>query len=340
MRVLVLLLAAGLAEGETLRAAAKGRLFMGASIREDHLSSDADYASVAAKQYDLVTPGNACKWHKIRAEGEDSYNFTACDHVKNYTLHTVKGAFRGHNLCWGIYNPSWVDALPASQKSGVLIEHITKVVRRYGDEVYGWDVVNEAMATQGGFKNNTWYPDVPDYVDVAFTAARAANSKTKLFYNDYAHGYGTGKQKTKADAIYAMVKGMKDRGVPIDGVGFQMHIKGENEPDYSGLAANIARYQDIGIEVHITELDITFSTWNSTAEARQAQIYGGLLSVCLKHPACKNFETWGYTDLYTWKGTAAHPLPFDVDLKPKDAVGKMLSVLATQGTADLKPKDA
>ena len=167
----------------------------------------------------------------------------------------------------------------------------------YAGVAFAWDAVNEAIddADGHGLKANIWYPDVPDYVDVAFAAARAADPAAKLFYNDYNVGSATGWSAGKSDAMYAMVAGMLDRGVPIDGVGLQarralvarraprapappsghvvcslalermntcvcsslqMHIGvGYNLVD--GVAKNMARYGVLGLEVHITELDIS-----------------------------------------------------------------------------------
>merc|ERR1712039_689070 len=65
-------------------------------------------------------------------------------------------------------------------------------------------------------------------------------------------------------------------------------------------------------------------------EKQQAQLYSDLLQACLDVPACKNFETWGYTDKYTWKGTDKHPLPFDEKFGPKLAVRSMINVLDGQ----------
>merc|ERR1712176_104462 len=116
----------------------------------------------------------------------------------------------------------------------------------------------------GPLKANNWYPDVPDYVDLCFQAAReAAGPGVKLFYNDYS---GDSTVQSKSDRIYNYVKGMLDRGVPIDGVGLQFHIGTWADiwfyNFYNGVRRNMQRYADLGLEVHITELDIEFDNWN------------------------------------------------------------------------------
>ena len=119
-----------------------------------------------------------------------------------------------------------------------------------------WDVVNEAQADNGsGLKTVTpWYPLLPDYVDRAFIHARAADPDALLFYNDY----NVITHQAKADAIVEMIKGMKSRGVPIDGMGIQFHVKDADTASLTreSVAATIKRFGDLGLQVHITEMDV------------------------------------------------------------------------------------
>ena len=74
-----------------------------------------------------------------------------------------------------------------------------------------------------------------------------------------------------------MVKDFKQRSVPIDGVGLQMHISGLDY-DTDAVAANIERLTKLGLQVHITELDVALpvdSQGGAKAEdsLRQAEIY-------------------------------------------------------------------
>lgn len=317
-------------EATTLRdAAAKRGIYVGAAVNAGHLGGDSAYKALAQNQYNLVTAENACKWGPIEHQ-QGKFNFTQCDELRDFALQTMKGVFRGHNLCWGHYNPSWLSSLSASGKKAALIHHIQEVAKHYGSDAFAWDVVNEAITDDAKasdpLKRSDWYPDVPDFVDVAFTTARAAFPKgVKLFYNDYNIASSSGRSKTKSDRVYNMVKSMIARKVPIDGVGLQFHIKAGYE--IAGVKANMERFGALGLDVHITELDISYSSWDKTAEQEQAKLYADLLQVCLEVPACKNFETWGFTDKYTWMGTEKHPLPFDENLKPKLTVAAMVAVL-------------
>ena len=87
--------------------------------------------------------------------------------------------------------------------------------------------------------------------------------------------------------------------------------------------------------VHITELDVKCpDQCGEEAQEAQAKVYADVLRACLSQPkVCRSFETWGFTDRYTWltgarcPTTACHPLPFDEHLAPKKAALRMLAVL-------------
>ena len=100
--------------------------------------------------------------------------------------------------------------------------------------------------------------------------------------------------------------------------------------DYIGIADNIGRYYDLGIEVHITEMDVNCEcngNFTNEIETKQAEMYVTVLKACLAYSNCKNFETWGYTDKYTWLGSDAYPLPFAYDYSPKLAADDILATL-------------
>ena len=200
----------------------------------------------------------------------------------------------------------------------------------YGPRAYCWDVVNEALDSSGLKPSAPWYPALPDYIDVAFKAARAAGGdKLKLFYNDYsAEG-----MNAKSDQVYALVKGMLARGVPIDGVGLQFHWSLDGHDPLPDVAKNMARLGALGLEVHITELDIKCVKSGSGEPCdqnrlnRQAQLYADILKVCLEAPTCKSFESWGFTDKHTWLSADTKPLPFDDAYRAKPALDAMINLL-------------
>lgn len=140
----------------------------------------------------------------------------------------------------------------------------------------------------------------------------------------------------RGDAIYNMIKDMKQRGCPIHGVGFQLHEDVDFGKKIPLIAKNLERYDKIGIKVHFTEIDVKCRTkngkcqgWNADTLAKQSQVYYGLLNTCLSAPNCESFETWGLTDKYSWLNEPMNPLPFDKNMKKKNAYYSMRDLLKT-----------
>ena len=56
-------------------------------------------------------------------------------------------------------------------------------------------------------------------------------------------------------------------------------------------------------------------------------MYKNILKACLSSPNCKNFETWGFTDKYSWLPAPENGLPFDRNMQPKLAFDEMYDTL-------------
>eukprot|EP00026_Physarum_polycephalum_P011847 Phypoly_transcript_12093.p1 GENE.Phypoly_transcript_12093~~Phypoly_transcript_12093.p1 ORF type:complete len:380 (+),score=100.63 Phypoly_transcript_12093:3-1142(+) len=297
-----------------------------------HNKTDTSYAAVAASQYNIITPENEMKWGATHP-ARNTYTFSQGDYIVQYAQNNSMSV-RGHNLCWGNSLPSWLTGgnFSASDLKEILQDHINTTMNHFKGKLYAWDVVNEALSdniknasdSTQWFKPNLWFNAIPNYVDLAFQYARAADPNTKLFYNEYSV---ESVSQTKATAMYNMVKSMKDRGIPIDGVGLQMHVSNEIYPSYTQLSQNIKRFWDLGIEVHITEMDVNLKK-NVTADRlqMQAKVYSTVMQACFNTSGCKSFETWGYTDEYTFAGSDSAPLPFDVNYNAKPAQNALVAV--------------
>jgi endo-1,4-beta-xylanase len=162
------------------------------------------------------------------------------------------------------------------------------------------------------------------YLEQCFRWAHEADPKALLFYNEAE----ADTISAKSNAIYAMARDFRQRGIPIDGVGLQMHIANLH-PDLASISANIERFTALGVQVHITELDVPLPV-DSLGYARaddlrvQAEIYGSIAAACVKHPGCTAIQTWGFTDKYSWIGshsrhTQGAALPFDRTYQAKPA---------------------
>ena len=104
-----------------------------------------------------------------------------------------------------------------------MTSYIKKVVSEFGDDIFAWDVVNEAIIDNkkatNPIKTSPW-SIIPDFICKAFTAAHEANPKIELFYNDYDHASATGWSKVKSDRVFELVKELREKGCPVHGVGF------------------------------------------------------------------------------------------------------------------------
>jgi len=294
--------------------AARKGIAVGASVQMASYLTDSTYASVLGSEYSMLTPENEMKWSAVHPE-PGVYNFAQADQdVAFAQSHGM--AVRGHNLAWGLNNPTWLTTVPYTrdQLIGILRDHISTVVGHYRGKVAQWDVVNEGLA--GGF----WRDHIgPEYIDMAFQWAHEADPAAKLFYNETgAEGLGPA-----SDSVYNLVRGLKQRGVPIDGVGFESHFD-LNPPPMSDIAANMRRLNALGLQTAITEFDVRVHVPPSTQDLdRQRVVYNGLLSTCVAASNCKTFVSWGFTDKSSWVPTAypgyGAALPFDESYNPKPA---------------------
>jgi endo-1,4-beta-xylanase len=314
-------------------------LLIGTAVRPSQLS-EAAYASTLAHEFNMVEPEDAMKWWVLRPDAT-SFDFLQGDEVVRFAQsHQMK--IRGHCLVWGRYNPDWLTQghFTTQQLSQLLHEHITRVMKHFAGQVFAWDVVNEALDENGNVRDSLWYnqPGIglsengTAYIEQVFRWAHKADPRALLFYNE-AEGEGLNR---KSDAIYAMVKDFKHRGVPIHGVGLQMHVPNldANVPE---IAANIARLTALGLRVHITELDVSLPVDSSGRLfpddlTRQAEVYRGIVWACLNSPGCTAIQTWGFTDKYSWigshsRGARGQALPFDRAYQPKPAYRAVLEEL-------------
>ncbi|HOJ78011.1 MAG TPA: endo-1,4-beta-xylanase [Bacillota bacterium] len=311
----------------TLRQLAEQKgINIGAAVFSWGLTGDFDngaYATTLAKEFNMLTAENEMKFDALQPI-EGYFDFSNGDAIVDFAQKS-KMKVRGHTLIWHEQLPAWVKNGTWDRQSllAVMENHISTVVSHYRGKVAYWDVVNEAVSDQVPHKlrDTIWSQHIgQDYIDRAFHAAHKADPDAKLFYNDY----GADDFNSKATAIYEMVKGMLERGVPIHGVGFQMHI------DTTGIfyfSENMKRFTDLGLEVHITEMDVRIPTPGvKTTLANQAEVYYQIFSESLNNPKITSIVLWGFTDRHTWIPKYApygagfgEPLIFDVNYNKKPA---------------------
>lgn len=321
---------------ETLRTAATERGFnFGAAVAADPLTDDAEYGRLLQQEFNMVATENALKWGPLRPSRHE-YDFEDAARIVDFAReHDLD--VRGHTLIWHKMNPRWLTPWTVTDRQlrEILREHIHTVAGRFRGDLAAWDVVNEAVADDGTMRETFWYQRLgEEYLDKAFQWAREADPEAKLFYNEYgAEGLGE-----KSDAVYDLLQRLLDRGVPVDGVGLQLHLlygdEADRNPAPADIATNIERLSDLGLDVHITELDVSITDMDGDLDARldrQAEYYREIVQTAI-NSACDTVVTWGVADCnsWLWKRTdgADHPLLFDENYRPKPAYEAVADVLS------------
>ncbi|GEM49336.1 beta-xylanase [Deinococcus cellulosilyticus NBRC 106333 = KACC 11606] len=309
----------GMAQAQGLKdLAQKHDLLIGGAIDLRYLLDDPDYTDILEKDFNVLVAENAMKMDATEPQ-QNEFNFALGDLLATYaSKHNMK--LRGHTLLWHQQVPKWITSgtWNKDELEAIMKNHIQTVAAHYQGKVFAWDVVNEAISDSGGMRDTLWQKTLgDDYIARAFRYAREADPEAKLFYNDYS----SEGMNQKSNDVYALVKKLKEQGVPIDGVGMQMHLSVLNPPSMEEVAANMKRLADLGLEVHITEFDVRSAGYPGTPAERHAavgKLYGDVVKVCVQASNCTAFMTWGVADNHTWL-PGDSPLMYDGFYNPKPA---------------------
>ena len=306
---------------------------LGAAAGYTQLLQDGKYRQTLTGNFSLMTPENELKSYALEPK-PGVFTFQQADTM-------VRFAHANHMQVWGDslvmrgQYPAWLTAgtFTAAQARAVLHTFITTVVSHFRGQIEAWDVVDEAVDNTGALDDDFWMRTIgPTYIPLAFTWAHEADPDALLFYNDYgAEGLGT-----KSDAVYSLIESLLAQGVPIQGVGLQMHVgvdQGQYPPQQD-VTANMARLKALGLKVAITEMDVQIHTETATSALlnEQAQVYGLMAAACRSAGNCVAFCVWGVTDRYSWIKTSLHrsdaPLLFDMNYSPKPAYTAVINALS------------
>lgn len=290
-------------------------------------------AELLLHHYNQLTAENHMKPENIEPR-EGEFTFGAADQLLDFAVANDLTVY-GHTLVWHSQTPDWffedADGNPLTDSAEHqellrqrMVTHIHTVADhfrdRYGDygapgnPITAYDVVNEAIAENqaDGLRRSPWYTVLgEEYLDLAFHTAREAfGPEVALFINDY-----NSELPAKRQAYYDVVQRLLGRGVPIDGVGHQLHVS-LTQP-VSGIRATLDQFETLGLEQAVTELDVVISG-DVTGEAliEQGHYYAQLFELFAEHDLYA-VTIWGLYDNRSWRAEGA-PLPFDgrLDAKP------------------------
>jgi endo-1,4-beta-xylanase len=313
------------------------------------------------KHFNSITPENILKWEEVHPE-LNKYNFEAVDRYvefgEQHNMHII-----GHTLVWFYQTPDWVfqdeSGKPLTREALLerMKDHIFTVMGRYKGRIHGWDVVNEAIVDDGGFRKCKWLEIIgEDYLLKAFEYARQADPSAQLYYNEYDFEKGP-----KCEGVIRLIQDLQSKGAQIDGIGIQGHWF-LDWPSIQEIETYILALSKLGIKLMVTEMDISVlpfypvdskavdissfdAEWQKknnpyhdflpdSVQKDQAKRYAELFSLFRKHrDKFSRITFWAVHDRQSWRsylpirGRTDYPMLFDRQCKPKpafDAVTKIV----------------
>lgn len=310
----------------SLKDAFKDYFTVGGAVVPETIAAGSLSEQLVSKHYAMIVPGNQMKPDAIQ-KTEGVFNFDEGDKIVDYAIaHNM--TMRGHTLVWHSQIPDWFfqdpsdPSKPASKELLLQREktHITTVLNhfktKYGasNPIKYWDVVNEVIGDDGNYRDSKWYQIAgPDYIKTAFEAARAADPSMKLVINDY----NIENNGAKTEKFYEVVKELLAAGVPVDAIGMQMHLS--TSTSMEAVKASIEKLATLGLEIQITELDMTIADTPITQAGfeKQARLYKQFFDILKsKKQYIHTVMFWGVTDADSWR-TESKPLIFDGQFQAK-----------------------
>lgn len=323
----------------------KDAFHIGAAVSPKTIDSQ---RSLLAYHFNSLTAENEMKFSSVHPQ-QERYTFEDADVIASFAREQGM-ALRGHTLVWHNQTPDWLfeNETGGLVERDVLLErlkeHIETVVGRYKDVIYAWDVVNEVISDDADDANAFLRPskwlDIAgeDFIAKAFEFAHEADPQALLFYNDYNES-----DPHKRERIYRLVRSLLDQGVPIHGVGLQAHWN-LYDPSLDDMRAAIERYAQLGLQLQLTELDVSVFRFEDRRtdlvqpsqemlelQAERYESIFRLLHEYKEHISAVTF--WGAADDYTWldnfpvRGRKNWPFLFDELHRPKEAYQRVARII-------------
>lgn len=291
--------------------------------------NDPPFRTTLAREFNSITA--PLYWAETQPTS-DAYHFAVADTAVDIGA-SNRMRVRGHPLIWGrLALPEYVRAATDPEALRAMVaDRIATIVGRYAGRIAQYDVVNEPLTLFGtagntnGLDDNVFHRVLgPGYIREALELAHAADPAAKLYVNDFL----VEKPGPKQDRLFDLARGLLESGAPLHGIGMQGHIRlpvvgPEYEPTAAEIESAVRRFAGLGLEVEITELDVTLTSRDPSQLDLQRRVYHDVFAGCLAAPGCTGVTVWGITDRFTWISNFFQvdgaPLLFDEDYAPKPA---------------------
>jgi endo-1,4-beta-xylanase len=307
------------------------------------LLKSAPRQTVVKQHFSQLTAENIMKPSFLHPS-QGTYFYTDADALVKFAKDNNMSV-HGHTLLWHAQIPSWMENFQGDKAAWIAMmeDHVTNVASHFetagGSTIKSWDVVNEAFEDAGGryrgegsgSGSSVWYENIgAEFIERAFVKARAADPDVDLYYNDFNLEWNG----AKLTAVINMVKDFKARGIPINGVGFQMHVWSTNN-----IATLKSHFQQVvaidpSIKIKLSELDVRFNhvtpalmgPTNKIYEDHKKIVYETVKAYLEAVPVAQRggITVWGLADVDSWilglYGRPDWPLFFFNDLQPKPAL--------------------
>ncbi|MBV8503025.1 MAG: endo-1,4-beta-xylanase, partial [Paucibacter sp.] len=318
---------------------------------------DPHYRALMARECSTLVTENECKWPLVSPHA-GAWNFGPADEI--FAWGTGAGLLkRGHCLVWQPtkWLPQWVVQTRFGTGSAVAEKLLTARIKgmcaQYGQQVYSWDVVNEAIdPATGDYRENVFTKTMGavEQIDLCFRLTRAGAPQAQLVYNDYMR-WDAGSAKHRA-GVLKLLHALKDRGTPIDALGLQSHIgpwdeAGEGTTPQREWRAFLDEVSGMGLQLLITEFDVNDRKLPADIAARDAgsaALARDYLDLTFSYANLTDFLFWGLTDntswLQTWRESQradklpVRPCPYDAELRAKplrEAVAAAIKAMPVRG---------
>ena len=332
-------------EARLAEVAARRGIQYGATPEIDLARAPQGYIDLLARHCRLIAP--ILSWGYV-AKRRGEYDYSRQQGTLSFVdTHAMK--ITGAHLLWHESTPEWFKATGDRAAAEQMVrEHIEAIGRHFAGRIYSWNVVNEGInpreGTPGGLRMTPYLAKLgPEYLDLAFHAARAADPGALLVYNEYNLEQDRSEDEAKRRAVLDLLDSLKRRKAPVDAIGLQAHLNLKDfrfQPElYRNFLKELAAR---GVKILITELDVLDASLPPDVPQRDqtvADTYARYLETALDEPAVTALVTWGLSDRFTWltprhserfgrpDGLPNRPLPFDEEYRPKPAYRAILKAL-------------